>query len=500
MMHKRIDHLKKILAVAIAAAIVAAPFALSAGRDVSADVDQPEIPVPALDDVHCASYCVYDKTANEIILSKEPDKKIYPASQTKIMTCMLALDYLDTDSYLVVSKNAMDNITSDSSVMGIKVGEKLEVSELLYGLMLPSGNDAANVLAEGVIDALLKDYPANGGKTGPDGVDASYFASFISYGSSGDNSDTSAETGDTSSTSETTSNVTNIRKLGAFAELMNLRAKNLGCSGTHFMNASGLHSDEHYTTSSDLTKIMAAAAERPDFKTLISSPSHVFKATNLHKDDAWSYVKSTDYLLFDPWMAAKTANGERSHLVAIIGGKTGTTSKAGKGVTLYTVNENGHEVMVSMCGVPADYYFYTTMYLASITAYGNLECWNKDPVTKILGTTGDYRTVNAPADEQPRYDPFRYPGDELVNYIEEEEAPELTPTPTPTPVPEKKPVETEHPLVLFVKQNKLISGVAAALIFAIILCNVILMVRVAKLKNAGRKRKKVRKSPDSYIR
>ena len=121
MMHKRIDHLKKILAVAIAAAIVAAPFALSAGRDVSADVDQPEIPVPALDDVHCASYCVYDKTANEIILSKEPDKKIYPASQTKIMTCMLALDYLDTDSYLVVSKNALDNITSDSSVMGLWV-------------------------------------------------------------------------------------------------------------------------------------------------------------------------------------------------------------------------------------------------------------------------------------------------------------------------------------------------------------------------------------------
>ena len=66
--------------------------------------------------------------------------------------------------------------------------------------------------------------------------------------------------------------------------------------------------------------------------------------------------------------------------------------------------------------------------------------------------------------------------------------------------PEKKPVETEHPLILFVKQNKLISGVAATLVFAIILCNIILIVRVAKLKNAGKKRKKVRKSPDQYIK
>ena len=495
-MRKTLEHLTKCLA----ALIIAASILIPAPVFVSADVDQPEIPVPALDDVHCASYCVYDKTADEVILNKESDKRIYPASQTKIMTCMLALDYLDTDSYLVVSKNAMDNITSDSSVMGIRTGEKLKVSELLYGLMLPSGNDAANVLAEGVIDAILNDYPAGGGKTGPDGVDASYFSSFITYGESGE-TQTEGETGETSETGETTKNVTNIRKLGAFAELMNLRAKNIGCTGTHFVNASGLHSDEHYTTSSDLTKIMAKASENKDFKTLISSPSHVFKATNLHKDDAWSYVKSTDYLLFDPWMAAKTANGEKSHLVCIIGGKTGTTSKAGKGVTLYTVNENGHEVMVSMCGVPGEYYFYTTMYLASITAYGNLECWKKEPVTRVLGTTGDYRTVNAPADEQPQYDSFRYPGDELVNYIEEEEEPQETaPTATPTPVPEKKEEKTEHPLILFVKQNKVISGVAAGLVLAILLCNIILLVRVISLKNQGKRRKKVRKSPDSYVR
>ena len=81
-MRKTLEHLTKCLA----ALIIAASILIPAPVFVSADVDQPEIPVPALDDVHCASYCVYDKTADEVILNKESDKRIYPASQTKIMT------------------------------------------------------------------------------------------------------------------------------------------------------------------------------------------------------------------------------------------------------------------------------------------------------------------------------------------------------------------------------------------------------------------------------
>ena len=142
--------------------IIAAGYFISGGIDVSADVGQPELPVPALSDIHCASYCVYDKTTDMIVISQNMDDKIYPASQTKIMTCMLSLDYLDTDAKLTVSESAMASIGSDSSVMGIGVGEKVKVSELLYGLMLPSGNDAANVLAEGCVDAFFNLYPEGG--------------------------------------------------------------------------------------------------------------------------------------------------------------------------------------------------------------------------------------------------------------------------------------------------------------------------------------------------
>ena len=95
------------------------------------------------------------------------------------------------------------------------------------------------------------------------------------------------------------------RKLEAFAVLMNLRAEKLGCKGTHFVNACGLPDNNHYTTAYDLTLIMAAAAELEDFRTLISAPSHVFIATNRHKSDAWSYVKNSNYLLYDPGLHRK---------------------------------------------------------------------------------------------------------------------------------------------------------------------------------------------------
>ena len=451
-------------------ASAAVSLVLIAGGTVSvAAVKQPELDVPPLDAIHCASYCVYDKTKDEIVISLEPDKRIYPASQTKILTCILALDYLNVDDRLTVSQNAMNTVTSDSSKMGIGVGEKLYVSELLYGLMLPSGNDAAAVLAEGVVDKIAEEYPKDGGKTGPDGIDASFFETKLGM---------------------SLDDVLQGRKIAAFAELMNLRAERCGCTGSHFMNPSGLHDDNHYTTANDLTRLMANASENKNFKTLISSTSHIFKSTNLHKNDAWSYVKNSDNLLFDPWLCSKTAEKQDTHMAALIGGKTGTTSKAGKGLTLYTVNENGHELMVSVCGIPADYYYYNTMYVASVTAYGNYECWKKYPESVVIGSTGDYRTINAPDEQQPRYDSLKFPGDKLVDYFkiqEEEEAEqqleEATPTPTPTPSP------TPHPIVALARDNKVLTISAGGLVAAIIVINIILMVRIHKLKKPGKRRK-----------
>lgn len=486
-------------------------FLSGLGTDaVSAAVDQPELTIPRLDQVNCKAYCVYDKTADKILLSQTPDEQVYPASMTKIMTMQLGLDYLDSDDYLTVSQNAMDATTYDSTMMGINVGEIVEVSELYYGMMLPSGNDAANVVAEGVVEALINNFPAGGEEVGPDGINASYLEEKLQM--------TSAE-------------ILGGYKLTAFAELMNLRAENLGCNGTHFVNANGLHDDNHYTTAFDLTLIMAHATENPDFCKVINSPTHIFAATNVHTEDGWSMVKNTNSLLTDPWLCAKTADGHDSHITAFVGGKTGTTSMAGTGMTVYTVNENGHEVFASVCGIPGDYYAYQTRYVASVTAYGNLACWESDPVTVIPGNLGDYQRFNITDAEAPVYDPLIVPGDSLdENFISDtiqeekdkeqaaedsEEAIQSTmefnqqvvkheEEPEKNKWEEKREAFFNHPVVLFAKENKTATILILVVLILILICIILLIIRsINKMRRKRRARKpKMRpsRSAGDYIR
>lgn len=474
------------------------------GASVFADVDQPVLTIPTLDQINCKAYCVYDKTADSIILSMNPEDKVYPASMTKIMTFQLGLDYLDSDDYLTVSQNAMDGTTFDSTMMGLSVGEIVEVSELYYGMMLPSGNDAANVVAEGVIASLFEKYPA-GGEVGPDGINASYFEEELGL---------------------TSEEILSGYKLTAFAKLMTLRATNLGCTGTNFVNANGLHDDNHYTTASDLTKIMANAALNPDFCKVINSPTHIFQATNLHTEDGWSMVKNTNSLLSDPWLCARTAEGRDTHITAFVGGKTGTTSMAGTGMTVYTVNENGHELFIAVCGIPGDHYAYQTRYVATVTAYGNLACWESDPVTVIPGNLGDYQRFNIPESEAPIYDPLIVPGDTLeVSFIEEameeeenskaESVPEEEKESTmefnqQVTEPEEEPEKTryelflENPVVELAMENKVATILVLIILVLILLCMMLLIIRsINKMKRKRRLRKpnmRPQRSAGDYIR
>lgn len=494
--------LKRFAAGLLAAAVITAggimPFAPAGlcGRSVEAAVNQPDITITPIEDIHCASYCVYDKTADTILLERMSHNRIYPASMTKLMTFQLGLDYLDPDDYVTVSQNAIDNVTSDSTLMYICVGEELKVSELYYGMMLPSGNDAANVVAEAVIAKLFELYP-EGGEMGPDGVNASYFTEL--FGMSADEILTSYP-------------------LSAFAELMNLRARNIGCTGTHFVNPHGLHSDEHYTTAYDLCLIMAKASENPDFNTVISSPTHVFQATNVHTEDAWSIVKNTNQLLSDPWMASKTAEGEDTHMIAFIGGKTGTTSVAGTGMTTYSVNENGHELMISVCGIPYEEYSNQTRYVTSAVAYGNLACWNSDPVTVIPGSIGDYQRFNWTADSFPVLDTVIVPGDAATlpqSVSADEQSAEDLQTDAGTAetniageviigdsgsAPDVDPASQDQAqsgffatrVGRFVSLNPGVSAFIAVLVLIIIILVILLITRSIKYNRSKRRRKAVR--------
>ena len=485
----------KSLFTALSVAILA--VALFPYGSALAVVNQPDITITPIDDIHCASYCVYDKTVDTILLERQSHDRIYPASMTKIMTIQLGMDYLDSDAYVTVSQNAIDNVTPDSTLMYLCVGEEVKVSELYYGMMLPSGNDAANVVAESVINALFERYP-EGGEVGPDGINASYFVE--TFGLSAEEILTSYP-------------------LSAFAELMTLRARNIGCTGTHFTNANGLHDDNHYTTAYDLCLIMANAAKNPDFNTVISSPTHVFQATNVHTQDAWSIVRNTNQLLTDPWMASKTAEGEDTHITAFIGGKTGTTSVAGTGMTTYSVNENGHELFISVCGIPYEEYSNQTAYVTSAVAYGNLACWNSDPVTVIPGTLGDYQRFNWTADEAPTCDALLIPGDTYDGFVPQVS----TITPAEDPAAETVPAEPAGEVIIgdadataelagaavdeevvpatgfyatrvgkFVALNPGVSVLIVVLVLIIIVLVFILIMRSVRFNSSKKRKKRVR--------
>lgn len=156
--------------------------------------------------------------------------KMYPASTTKIMTCYLALKYGNLDEYVTVSEYAA-NQPSDASVCHIKKGDVLTLRDLLYGLMLASGNDAALAIAEHI------------------------------------------------SGSEE-----------AFVALMNQEALAIGASCTQFQNPHGMPAEGHYTSAYDLYLMFAKAAEYEEFIRIINSESHnavITDADGKAKERTW---------------------------------------------------------------------------------------------------------------------------------------------------------------------------------------------------------------------
>lgn len=352
---------------------------------VLADVGQQEIELPQLSDVKCQSYYVYNRTKGEEVISSNPDKQIYPASMTKVMTAALALDYLTPDQILTTSSAAIGATTPNSTLMGLQVGEEISVSEILYGLMLPSGNDAANVLAEAIVTAAGYSDPANPNRT----------------------------------------------KLDLFADIMNKKVQELGLTHTHFSNANGLHDDNHYTTASDLARIFDYALSHDEFRAVISSPTHVFKATNIqaHNFDGWYVAKNTNCLLSDPWIL-----GSDTKVAEVVGGKTGTTIPAGTGMVVLTVDQNGDELITAVCGIPYETANRLTTYVAAVVDAGAAACFDKDPVVRVQGNVIDNKPVNAPAGQgasgyKPTEAPTAAPTEPTATA-----AAVITASPTPAPV------------------------------------------------------------------
>ena len=171
---------------------------------------------------------IVDGDNGEILYDLNARQRMYPASITKIMTSLVVLDAVDKgelslDTQVTASAQAVD-LPWDSSTAGIKAGEVLTVLDLLYCDLLPSGNEACNILSEAVA------------------------------GTSGE-----------------------------FVARMNAKAQELGMEDTRFSNPHGLHDPEHYTTAYDIYLMARAAMDNETFRTIVRSPSYALPATNLQE-------------------------------------------------------------------------------------------------------------------------------------------------------------------------------------------------------------------------
>lgn len=162
--------------------------------------------------VHAAA--LFGVKQKEVFFADNIHERLYPASTTKILTVFLALKYGNLSDIVTVSNRAA-SVPWDSSVSGLREGEQLTLEDLLYGLMLPSGNDSAVAIAEHISGSM-----------------------------------------------ET------------FVELMNEEAHKLGATNTHFVNPHGYHDNEHYTTAYDLYLIFNQCILNDTFMDIISTPSY----------------------------------------------------------------------------------------------------------------------------------------------------------------------------------------------------------------------------------
>jgi len=188
------------------------------------------------DDLYAKAALVMDMQSGEIILNKQADQRMYPASTTKIMTLLLALDALQPDQVVTIPQAAKE-VPKDSSLTPVTPGEQMPARDLFYGLMLRSGNDAANALA------------------------------VLCAGS-----------------------------VDSFVARMNEKAAALGMTATHFTNPHGYHDEQHYTTARDLARLTLAALQNAAFRDIITHPSYTMQKTRLR--DALLIEVNTD--LFNP--------------------------------------------------------------------------------------------------------------------------------------------------------------------------------------------------------
>ena len=236
---------------------------------------------PETDDVEVLYMESLDNGA--VLCSKNADKRISPASVTKLITAIITIENCkDLDHKITVPAYCIEALEgTNSSTAGIVPDEVLTVRELLYCLLVSSANDAANVLADYVCNGDMQQFPA----------------------------------------------------------MMNRFAENLGCTGTHFVNAHGLDDPEHYTTAADLALIFRYCLSNSLLTEMIDTFTYEIPATNKSEE---RYLRSTNGLL--------NSGISDYYYQYAKGGKTGTTDDAGRCLISWASKDGYNYMCIAMNG------------------------------------------------------------------------------------------------------------------------------------------------------
>lgn len=225
-----------------------------------------------------------DATTGEILYGKNIDETFHPASTTKIMTALLTLENTKLDDVVTLSN---DFTTKNLTLIGgnnisLQNGEQIKVKDLLYALLLPSANDSAVALAIHISGSVP-----------------------------------------------------------AFAELMNKRAKELGCTTANFQNPNGLYDKTHVVSAKDLALILRKLSTYPEFRQIATTTSYRMSPTN-KTDQAKTTIDRTlrneDKLIY---------KGTSNYYEGIDCGKTGYTTQSLHSYVA-AATRNGHRLIVTI--------------------------------------------------------------------------------------------------------------------------------------------------------
>ena len=233
-------------------------------------------------DIYSSNIIMVDLSTNKVVCELGADAKIYPASLTKVMTVIVACDLIkDMDETTTIPEDVIESLKAAKASRAYLASDTpYTMQDLLYGAMLPSGADACYGLAKHLAGSEE-----------------------------------------------------------AFVKLMNQKATEIGCSGTNFVNTTGLHNDNHYSTVRDMATIMAYAMNNPELKKIMAAGEY----TPSSKIVGFNYMESL-------W---KGQLGEyKSSKATMYAAKTGMTDEAGHCLASLSKATNGKEYIIISVGAP----------------------------------------------------------------------------------------------------------------------------------------------------